>query len=204
MLLGVTHFSWPLDMEVRITNSKVMTGSSLSFYFNWWLLHMYTYIQHHCTHAHSLTWIFKLYDLVQAIVWEIQSLAHVSLADSPLFPYQEKWLLLDLRAHSLSVNLQSITGEISPIALLYTGWLHYKILFLDSVHHQIWLFIHRVHILKQILMKRINHFGKTRKSVQFIIHQQWLINENGSIGFLSGYWCSGNPLIPWLLISVAV
>lgn len=56
----------------------------------------------------------------------------------------------------LNVRLQSITGEIAPIALLYIVWAHYKIIFLDSVHNTIWsAMIRWVYTLKQKTKKRI-------------------------------------------------
>lgn len=66
----------------------------------------------------------------------------------------------------LSVNLQSITGRISPIALQYNGWLHYKKLFLDSVH-----IYSSVAYTEQCCMKGTYCFARTNKSLQFAIHQ---------------------------------
>lgn len=110
-------------------------------------------------------------------------------ADSPLFPYWEKWLLLGLRDHSLSVNLQSITGRISPIALRYNGWLHCKKLFLDSVH-----FYSSIAFTEQSCMKRTHCFTKTKTlcSLSFI-SSEWLIKTEALDSLLA-------PLeIPWTL-----
>lgn len=153
--LAYTTFRWPLDVEVRITNSKVMTGSSLSLYFNWRLLHIYTHPPPLHTYSFTnmniqMTWSYTSYCLRNTICEPCRF---------PIVLLPGKVTSAGFKRSQLNVRLQSIT-DISPIALLCI--VCYKIIFLDSVHNQVWLVItRRLYTLKQ--MNKTESFWQNKK-----------------------------------------
>lgn len=138
--LAYTTFSWPLDIEVRITNSKVMTGSSLSFYFNWCRFHIYT---HPPPPVHTYSFI----NTNNQMTWSNMSYCFNNTIFGIFAPGRSSIVLLPGRAafagfkrSQFSLHLQS--GK-SLAALLYPLWVCWKIrifrlgTLLDLVSHHL-------------------------------------------------------------------
>lgn len=191
MLLGVTHFpmayttsSWPLGAEVRIIDSKVLTGSSLSFYFNWCINthpappHAFT-LHEYSKYMIEYKLLFEKY--IRKRMWAVQI-----FYCSPTGKTDLCWIS-EVACWVQNSNL--LLEECLQQLCLYIGMAAFHL-----AHNHIWLFIHQVLMMKHIHKK--NDLGEKQGWV--IVHLQWLINNNDTDRFLSR-----NPLIPGLLISVA-